>query len=585
MRIDRYEVTDKLGEGGMGVVYRAFDATLAREVAIKVIRREVLANPETRKRFDHEAMAAGMLKHPGIVTIYDRGEFEGQPFLVMELVEGRTLESLVKERNTPPQTLLNIFSQVASALDYAHSRKVVHRDIKPPNIIVQADGTAKIMDFGIAKAELDGQGALTVAGMVAGSPFYMPPERFLDGAATGASDLWALGASAYEALIGRRPFEANNWEALFHQICHLPPPEPSSMNPDVPSSAAPVLFKALAKRPDERYPDCSTFVAALKAAYETPTPRDVAATLPMEPVAAPLKAQPKATAQPKETRVPVIAAAAGLLLIIGAAATYWLWNRSGSERPSNTLTQTASTVMPPPLLSTPAGEMTLIPKGPARIGKGGDAVEVDPFYIDKTEVSVATYRRFCEATGRAMPESLGTADPDEPVVNVTFEDAQAFASWAGKRLPSAVEWEKAARGSDGSRLPWGDQMRDGVANLPLSREAAATTKLAKVTSYPDGASPYGVLNMVGNVWEWTGELASVPPGPEFERYLKIFKELKPPLSAADRFYQVRGGSYRFAISPENAGSLLFDFSPLPARIARPDIGFRCVQPVQPNGTL
>jgi formylglycine-generating enzyme required for sulfatase activity len=579
MRIDRYEITGKLGEGGMGVVYRAFDATLAREVAIKLIRREVLANPETRKRFDHEAMAAGMLKHPGIVTIYDRGEFEGQPFLVMELVEGRTLDSLVKERSLPPPMMLNIFTQVAAALDYAHSRKVVHRDIKPPNIIVQADGTAKIMDFGIAKAELGGDGALTVAGMVAGSPFYMPPERFLDGSATGASDLWALGATAYEALAGRRPFEANNWEALFHQICHLPPPEPSSMNPEVPSSAAPVLFKALAKRPEERYPDCSSFVAALKAAYETPAGSDVAVTQPMEPVAAPAGPPPA-----KPSRLTAIIAAAGVLVISAGAASYWWWNRGASEQSNPPLKANGTVAAPPPALSTPAGEMTLVPKGPARIGEAGEMVQVDPFYIDKTEVSVATYRRFSDATGRAMPEGQTGVDPDEPVVNVTFYDAQAFATWAGKRLPSGIEWEKAARGPDGLAFPWGAAMREGVANLPLSSEAAAATRLAKVMSYQDGASPYGVLHMVGNVWEWTGELAAAPPPPQFQRYLGLFKELDPPLSTTEPFYQIRGGSYRYAVSPEDAGSLLFDYSPMPARSALPDIGFRCVRPVQSNGT-
>jgi serine/threonine-protein kinase len=591
----------------MGVVYHAFDPTLMRHVAIKIIRAEALADPESRKRFDHEAMAAGMLKHPGIVMIYDRGEDKGHSFLVMELVEGRTMDLLLKERKLPVPAVLRILQQVAEALDYAHSRKVIHRDIKPPNIMVQQDGTAKIMDFGIAKSQLTNQGALTVAGMLAGSPFYMPPERFLDGSVTGASDLWSLGATAYEALIGRRPFQAENWGTLFHQICHQPPPEPSQVKPDMPLAAGAALLRALAKSPDQRYSSCSAFVAELAAAYEpaaAPTERlNVPAQLgPLyrpephsvtEASAAPVPDKQQAPAKPelqpskpRDSRRALLLSSIGIVALAAGALVYYVVSTANSRGESNSSARgegKAASLLP--VLKTPSGEMVLIGKGPAKIGKAAQTVELDDFYVDKTEVSAGVYREFCQATGRPLPEGLDSSPPDSPVVNVTFEDAQAFAAWAGKRLPSAIEWEKAARGPSGLLFPWGNDFREGAANVPANAEAARSAKLASVTSLQDGASPYGVLNMVGNVWEWTGERAPPPAGVNLESYRKMFHELTPPLLPTEPFYQVRGGSFRFAANREEAASLCWDYNPMPARARLHDIGFRCVRSVETNATL
>jgi formylglycine-generating enzyme required for sulfatase activity len=195
------------------------------------------------------------------------------------------------------------------------------------------------------------------------------------------------------------------------------------------------------------------------------------------------------------------------------------------------------------------------------------------FYIDRTEVTNRAYAEFCRATGRAEPPEA----PDLPVVNVSFEDAQAFARWAGKRLPTAAEWEQAARGLNGLVFPWGNDFRPGLANIPQSAAEARTASLSPAESNLPGASPCGALNMVGNVWEWVNTPAAPPQGGEFAAYREMFRDLTPALSPAEPYYQVRGGSYRFYIPLEQAPALVHDSSPVPARARKPDIGFRCAK--------
>jgi formylglycine-generating enzyme required for sulfatase activity len=276
----------------------------------------------------------------------------------------------------------------------------------------------------------------------------------------------------------------------------------------------------------------------------------------------------------------------GILALASGALVYYLVSTANSRGDSNSSSrQEGKAASLSPVLKTPSGEMVLVGKGIAKIGKAGQTVELDDFYIDKTEVSAGVYREFCQATGRPLPEGLDSSPPDLPVVNVTFEDVQAFAAWAGKRLPSAVEWEKAARGPSGLLFPWGNDFRAGAANLPPNAEAARNARLAGVTSHQDGASPYGALNMVGNVWEWTGESAPPPAGVNFESYRKIFQELTPPLLPTEPFYQVRGGSFRFAANPKEAASLSWDYNPMPARVRLRDVGFRCARSVETSARL
>jgi formylglycine-generating enzyme required for sulfatase activity len=218
--------------------------------------------------------------------------------------------------------------------------------------------------------------------------------------------------------------------------------------------------------------------------------------------------------------------------------------------------------------------------GEAKLGRDRHPVPVRSFYIDKTEVTNDAYLTFCREMRRAVPSRADEAPLDYPVVNVTFDDAQAFCRWAGKRLPTAEEWEKAARGAEGRVYPWGDALDYERANIPKDKAAANSAVLASATGYESGKSPYGALNMLGNVWEWVDARAEAPEGDEFELYRrKEFPDLHPPLSRTEPYYQIRGGSYKYL--PPDPARLTWDWAPVPERAPKAQIGFRCAKDVKP----
>jgi predicted Ser/Thr protein kinase len=222
-RIGKYAITGRIGRGGMGMVYRAYDEVLEREVAVKTLTLEGSLDDESRRRFAIEAKAAARLQHPNIITVYELGEDRGLPFIAMELLPGTDLDALM--RSGEPlmlQEKLDLVIQVCRGLAYAHEHKIVHRDIKPSNVRVLEDGTVKIMDFGIAK--LGGTG-VTKAGMMVGTVHYMSPEQIRGQTLDGRSDLFSVGVILYELLAGRRPFVGDGVTAVLYKIVHEEPPE------------------------------------------------------------------------------------------------------------------------------------------------------------------------------------------------------------------------------------------------------------------------------------------------------------------------------------------------------------------------
>jgi serine/threonine protein kinase len=249
--IGKYRIIELVGEGAMGVVYRAMDSVLERTVAVKVMNESIARQEDLRKRFLHEAQAAGSLQHPNVVTIYDLGEVDGHLFIAMEFVQGVDLEHLI-ELGEPLslQARLDIIIDVLTGLSYAHRRGIVHRDIKPANIRVGDDGRAKIMDFGVAHLA---SSSMTSTGSILGTPSYMAPEQITEGKTSAATDIFAVGGVLYQVLAQMKPFDAPTLQNLFFKIITEHPRPVSELMPGLPPALDRIVRKAMAKEPAQRY--------------------------------------------------------------------------------------------------------------------------------------------------------------------------------------------------------------------------------------------------------------------------------------------------------------------------------------------
>jgi predicted Ser/Thr protein kinase len=265
-KIGRYEIVGELGKGAMGVVYKATDPNIGRTVAIKTLRFDVhgTESEEMLGRFKNEARAAGVMNHANIITIYDAHEHEGMFYIAMEFIEGHTLQALLKQEKTlmPVEKITSIVRQVCAGLDYAHARGIVHRDIKPANIMITADGTVKIMDFGVAKS---GGSGMTSTGAVVGTPNYMSPEQVMGQPLDGRTDLFSLGVVLYEMLTGSRPFAGESVTTIIYKIMHEAPTAPCDLVRSINPGLSALVMKALAKDPEERFASGAELARAMQA--------------------------------------------------------------------------------------------------------------------------------------------------------------------------------------------------------------------------------------------------------------------------------------------------------------------------------
>ena len=253
----------EVGHGAMGVVYEALDPTIGRKIALKTIRFDGIGTTadEAARRFKNEARAAGGLNHPNIVTVYDAGEDNGILYLAMEFIEGSTLEALIRQQRTiATQQTIDIIRQVCAGLDFAHARGIIHRDVKPGNIMLAGNGLAKITDFGIARA---GE-AMTITGQVVGTPNYMSPEQVLGKQLDGRSDLFSVGVILYEMVTGERPFEGQSITTIMYKIVHETPIPPRKLDATIHPGLSAVIEKTLSKAADERFPNGEALVRALQ---------------------------------------------------------------------------------------------------------------------------------------------------------------------------------------------------------------------------------------------------------------------------------------------------------------------------------
>jgi len=267
-RIGRYKIVREMGRGAMGVVYHAIDPNIGRPVAIKTIQLGGGRKPEEqerlRERLFREARSAGMLSHPGIVTVYDVAQEGDLAYIAMEFVDGPTLDQLLSEQQLSPEMMFNVLGQTAVALDYAHQKGIVHRDIKPANIMIAADNTVKIADFGIAKITAAEQ--FTMTGSIVGTPHYMSPEQVQGQSVDGRSDQFSLAVIAYEMLTGEKPYTGEHLTTVVYKIVAEEPTPLHRLNPSLSSGIEAVVRKAMAKKPDARYDTCQEFAQALEKA-------------------------------------------------------------------------------------------------------------------------------------------------------------------------------------------------------------------------------------------------------------------------------------------------------------------------------
>ena len=622
--IGNYEVVSPFGEGGMGELYLGRHTRLAREVIIKTIRTEDFSPKQIehlRDRLEREAYIQSQLDHPNIVRVYDFIASGDTTCIVMEYVPGRDLRKMITRETgpIPAPRAIKLFKQVLSAIDYAHNfiysdktgdkhQGIIHRDLKPANILVTPDDVVKVTDFGIVKVR--GVKGGTQMGFNPGTPEYMSPEQARGRELDQRSDIYSLGIVFYEMLTARVPFEDDGNGTSDYEIrrghIELPVPPLSRFYKGISPELEKIVLKALDKDPDERYLSTRQFLEVLEDFEHTGVAR---LTGRMPGARQTVVVEGRGTGRPNQADVPTIAATDTIITAPGQMATnVATYNNSASSIASRNpdgltgaqgaaasaglrsklplligaiavvlvaifVSYSLLTKKPPAgtdrntSSSIPAG-MISIPQGDFKMGRDdGNEFEspahsatVQPFYIDKLEVTNQDYSEFIRQQRRQAPVNWvdGAYSPGEakfPVVNVSWFDARDYCEWRGKRLPTEQEWEFAARGKENLLYPYGNQWKPQFSN-------AGETNLKKpqaVGSYPDGASPFGIMDMAGNVAEWTDS--------DYNPYSG--SKAKPD----DGNKIIRGGSFINPASQQTATDRFFN---RPTRTID-YVGFRCAK--------
>lgn len=570
----RYHVTALLGRGGMATVYAADDQRLGRRVVIKIPRLDALGDEATRRRFLAEVRDHSRHEHPHILGILDQGQHRDIPFAVLQYLGGGDLSARLRAAggHSVPEEILGWLRPVAQSLDYIHARGCLHRDVKPANILFDDQGHPFLSDFGISTAldvidseapTIASQDQLTVAGMFVGSPAYAPPEA-MDRVFTPGYDQYALATVVYLALSGALPFDGQTNEAILIAKTRSDPAPMRTGGPasDVPPACEKVIRRALSRAPGDRYPSCTAFADAFEAAARVDASRGPG------------------------RRIAIAGAVAALLF-----AGVWPFVRSGDPGDAPEAGSQAQPSAPAVGITDVADDIVLLGSPPherdaalalceAHAGRCDPAEFADevphPYAItaietDAFEVTNAAFSRFIDETGlvtRAEREGyswdgptrrygaswrepggdiLAARAPDVPVVHVTFDEAQRYCESVDGRLPTADEWEAAARGTDRRIFPWGN---DWDASR-LRWVDSTAFGLEPIGSHPTGATPTGLHDLAGSVWEWTDS------GDATERIIK-------------------GGSW-------DARNPAYFRAAALSRVARDtsgsDIGFRCVRDV------
>ncbi|PYT28362.1 MAG: hypothetical protein DMG57_15115 [Acidobacteria bacterium] len=409
-----------------------------------------------------------------------------------------------------------------------------------------------------------------------GTPYYMAPEQVLGKAITEQVDVYAFGVMLFELMTGAKPITGDTVERIFYCILQEPLDLAPLRQAGVHDPVIDLVVRCTEKDPSRRPQGFSEVCARIQKIMNEwdASTRASKAPATIDPAMASTVAVPRAVSvQPapaREEAAPVPAPAPSKpwlipAVVIGLAIAgggIYFALRSPAVVPAPAEISNAPKI--PERLALLSGDMMVVPAGLFLFGKDKQSQSLPPFYIDKTEVSVGAYAQFCEAKGRPLPKANSLDHSDYPVVDVTFDDAREFAKWAGKRLPSTQEWEKAARGTDGRLYPWGNNPDPARANV-----GHANGSVTVVAGFENGASPGGALNMLGNVWEWVDELRT-PSALALAHFAKI---LDPAPTAEEPWYVIRGGSFH----DQPSDAYLWDAATIPARHHDKNIGFRCAK--------
>ena len=510
--LGKYELLEFLG-GGMSHVYRARDTVIDRAVVVKILTDDSCKDADAKARFLQEAKLAGGFQHENIVSVFDYGEFDGKPFIVMEYLKGEDLREAIRgSRLGGMNDRLRIALHIADALQYVHTRATVHRDIKPENIHIDPNGRVKLMDFGIAKtADL----SLTRTGMAMGTPYYMSPEQISGNPTSHLVDIYAYGLLLYEILTGVRGVRGETMEQVFFQILNQTVDVSAMEKAGVPAAVRDLVLRCTAKKPEDRPQSFQAISEELRGILAGP------------------KVAESPALPPEKARTPVwIALAAALALAAGIA--FWM--------------------MRSPSVPVVPG-MVYIPAGTFLAGENKKPTELAAFFIDETEVSNAD---FCKAMGC----SIQPRQEKLPKVGIAVADARAYAQKIGKRLPTSLEWERAVRGTQGALFPWGDQKDTSKANV--SDNPAAQHELMPVRSM---TGP--LFNIIGNAWEMVDGTVT----PSATAVAMFAAVMNPPATAQEPWITMRGGAFDRALEPGFA----YDAVSIPERFSASNVGFRCAK--------
>jgi len=505
--LGKYELHEQLGKGGFGIVYRATDMSLGRDVALKVLHPQLMVDENFVERFKKEAQVLSVLEHPNIVTIYELNDIDGRLFIAMRYLSGGSLQMKIQEGPLACKKILTIMHQLCTGLQAAHEDGLIHRDIKPANILFDNREEVIISDFGLARA-VQVSGASSSLGIV-GTPAYRAPELWRGKPpASPATDVYSLGCVLFEMITGKILFDGNTPDEIITQHLVDGPQFPETWPEGTPSGLIQVLKKALEKDPAKRQTDAGQLLDEIKCAYQSIHAVE----------------EKKYESIHNNKTASIIKGIDHREKIIR--------NFSGNE-----MSVEIAPGVTMDFVCVPAGEFIMgsdpqIDHLADKDEQPQHRVYLDEYWIGKYPVTNQQYQAFVSSKKDENKSGWHYQEgkEDHPAVNISWEDASIFCKWMCAqtglkiRLPSEAKWEKAARGTDGRIFPWGNKKPDNN----LANYGGNVGDTTAVGSYPAGASPYGALDMAGNVWEWTADwyakeyyspsLARNPVGPQTGRY-------------------------------------------------------------------